>query len=358
MWGPFEECPHNPIIRAADQNAYFQTIGEPPPPHLYFANPMPTAGHADIFQSTQGDWFAVALATRDGRVNFPLGRETVLIPGRWDIGSWPTFDARVETLMNASEADSRSPRPPIDEDMLASFAFKGHGSGKEEVGGEGVIWPHNVLRLRNPDERAYSFSRFPDSGQCRLRLRPSSKGDRLDARFGSPSFVARRQTEIECSVELQVQLPLSRSPPAGYVAGLSVYLDFESHIDLVLSPTGLSGRWQAAIRRRVPSTATPDAVVAPPEQPVTLDTDATPAPAPNVGLRVLAYVDRYEFSIRRAGESVWVPVGSGLAKDVSGGFTGVVIGPFVEAPPSDDADRVGVDVRKWVYAERTYTRLV
>ncbi|KAG8678155.1 hypothetical protein FRC08_018032, partial [Ceratobasidium sp. 394] len=50
VWGPFEPNPNNPIIHAAREDAYFQTIG-----------------HADIFQSIDGHWFAVALATRDGR---------------------------------------------------------------------------------------------------------------------------------------------------------------------------------------------------------------------------------------------------------------------------------------------------
>ncbi|KAF8608105.1 hypothetical protein BDV93DRAFT_519170 [Ceratobasidium sp. AG-I] len=353
VWGPFEECPHNPIIHAADKDAYFQTIG-----------------HADIFQTADGGWFAVALATRDGRVNFPLGRETVLIPGRWDIGNWPIFDARVETLMNArvNPFDSTSTststltvppsRPAIDEDVLASFTNDG----------DDVIWPHNLLRLRNPDERSYTLLHHPDHpkrNQHRLRIRPSALGDTLDGRFGSPSFVARRQTGIECSVEFELGLPpLSRNVPSGFATGMSVYLDFESHLDLVLSPaSGDEGRWLASVRRRVPGVDAASDVA--PYVILDIDTTAssTPDVTPTIGLRVIAYVDRYEFFVHPSKDrSAWVPVGSGLAKDVSGGFTGVVIGPFVEASPvasagpgsrseGEDRAEVQVDVHKWVYSE-------
>ncbi|KAG8730889.1 hypothetical protein FRC11_005569 [Ceratobasidium sp. 423] len=297
VWGPFEECPDNPIIHAASKDAYFQTIG-----------------HADIFQSPEGQWFAVALATRDGRINFPMGRETVLIPGQWEPGNWPAFKARVESVMKTS-ADSPQPLPPIHEKILENFLSVGSDTH----------WPHNLLRLRNPDEQAYQF----EGGV--LHLWPSARGDTLDGRFGTPTFVARRQTAIECTTELELALPVNDQ----ITAGLSVYLDFESHIDLVLVRSGAKPGLEAHIRQR-----TPTGVVS---------SNAAPVPVDSGALRVVAYEDRYDLFGWRNG--AWVPVGTGLAKDVSGGFTGVVIGPCVEGPASNRDDYSKVSVKKWSYSE-------
>ncbi|KAJ1305926.1 hypothetical protein OPQ81_010645 [Rhizoctonia solani] len=296
VWGPFEECPDNPIIHAAGKDAYFQTIG-----------------HADIFQSPEGQWFAVALATRDGRINFPMGRETVLIPGQWEPGSWPAFKASVEGVMKTS-ADSPPPLTPIDENVLENFANVGTDT----------LWPHNLLRLRNPDEQAYQFV------EGALYLWPSAQGDTLDGRLGTPTFVARRQTAIECTTEIEV-IPAN---DASVTTGLSVYLDFESHIDIVLTRSDTKPGLEVHIRQRTPTEVTsPDA----------------PVPVDSGVLRVIAYEDRYDFFGWRNG--TWVPIGAGLAKDVSGGFTGVVIGPYVEGLASSRDDHAKVTVKKWVYSE-------
>ncbi|KAB5593290.1 hypothetical protein CTheo_3293 [Ceratobasidium theobromae] len=291
VWGPFEECPGNPIIHAASPDAYFQTIG-----------------HADIFQTGGGQWFAVALATRDGRVNFPMGRETVLIPGQWETGAWPVFQARVETIMRISDELPDVPTR-IEENILSNFIFRDSKT----------IWPHNLLRLRNPELRAYEYV---DGVLC---LWASSQGDTLDGRFGSPTFVARRQTGIECRTEVEMELPRNEE----IVAGVSVYLDFESRIDLVLSRR--CGELEAHVRQRAP------AAVA--------SSDASMAIVDCGALRVIGFKDRYELFGQRGG--AWVLVGTGLARDVSGGFTGVVIGPFVEGPAGSDK----VVVKKWRYAE-------
>lgn len=302
VWGPFEECPDNPIIHAASKDAYFQTIG-----------------HADIFQSPQGQWFAVALATRDGRVNFPMGRETVLIPGKWETGQWPVFEARVESIMTMT---SDPPEPPksIDENVLSNFAFEGSKA----------IWPHNLVRLRNPDEQAYEA--IPDA----LHLRPSVRGDTLDGRFGTPTFAARRQTGIECTAEVELILPANTQ----VIAGLSVYLDFESHLDLVLRHSSEKPRQLEAYLRQ--STVASD-------RPAQVGVEAGASISVDSGaLRVISFEDRFEFYARRDGD--WVLVGTGLAKDVSGGFTGTVIGPFVEGP-KDGGEDSKVIVRKWIYSE-------
>ncbi|QRW12593.1 glycoside hydrolase family 43 protein [Ceratobasidium sp. AG-Ba] len=258
VWGPFEPNPENPIMSAAHKDAYFQTVG-----------------HADIFQTPEGDWFAVALATRDGRVNFPMGRETVLIPGEWPTGGWPSFRSPVESVMGGGTESELEPLPAIHENVLAGF-----GSGRRRR----EHWPHGLLRLRNPDERCYAVE------DGRLVLVPSSRGDVLGGALDA-------------------------------VGGVSVYLDFEDHFDLVLSLTTAKLRWG-------------ESMVA---SEVDVDGGA-------VWVRVVAQADAFVFFVR-SGQGEWKWVGHGAARDVSAGFTGVLIGPFAES------GRGEVEVRTWTYVE-------
>ncbi len=72
-WGPWESCPHNPILS-----------------HRSLDRPIQTTGHGDLIQDTDGSWWMVFLGTRP--VGYPryhiLGRETFLAPVTWEAG-WP-----------------------------------------------------------------------------------------------------------------------------------------------------------------------------------------------------------------------------------------------------------------------------
>ncbi|QRV98008.1 glycoside hydrolase family 43 protein [Ceratobasidium sp. AG-Ba] len=256
-------------------------------------------GHADIFQTLEGDWFAVALTTRDGRVNFPMGRETVLIPGAWPAGGWPSFRSPVESVMGGGTESELELLPTIHENVLAGF-----GSGRR-----GQYWPHGLLRLRNPDERCYAVE------DGRLVLGPSSRGDILGGALGSPTFVGRRQTAVECTSEIELVVG------ADTVGGVSVYLDFQDHFDLVLSSTTTKLRCG--------------------ERVVASDVDVDGGA---VWVRVVAQTDAFRFFVR-SGQNEWKRVGHGAARAVSAGFTGVLIGPFAES------GRGEVEVRTWTYVE-------
>ncbi|KAF7557430.1 hypothetical protein G7Z17_g693 [Cylindrodendrum hubeiense] len=75
IWGPYEECPHNPILSARGTDEYIQHTG-----------------HCDAFQDGDGNWVGVCLGVRkDGEGRFVMGRETFLTRGNWD-EDWPSFD--------------------------------------------------------------------------------------------------------------------------------------------------------------------------------------------------------------------------------------------------------------------------
>jgi hypothetical protein len=75
--GPFESCPQNPILTHRSSDHAVQNVG-----------------HADLVQTTAGEWAAVYLGVRP-RGSTPgfhvLGRETFLAGVNWADG-WPTFD--------------------------------------------------------------------------------------------------------------------------------------------------------------------------------------------------------------------------------------------------------------------------
>ncbi|GAB5055716.1 glycoside hydrolase family 43 protein [Companilactobacillus alimentarius] len=79
IWGPFEECPDNPIFSNRDRaDEAIQNIG-----------------HGDLFQDESKNWWLVCLGTRPININFKTftntGRETMLYPVDWS-SDWPIIN--------------------------------------------------------------------------------------------------------------------------------------------------------------------------------------------------------------------------------------------------------------------------
>jgi len=73
VWGPYEPCPRNPILRQTDPSHPFQK-----------------AGHGKFTKDDRGRWWMVHLgARRASSGHYPLGRETFLEPVEWDEEGWP-----------------------------------------------------------------------------------------------------------------------------------------------------------------------------------------------------------------------------------------------------------------------------
>lgn len=75
--GPFEPCPHNPLVTARGT-----------------ANPVQNTGHGDLVRLADGSWAMLLLGTRPRgltRAFAPMGRETYATTVRW-AGGWPYAD--------------------------------------------------------------------------------------------------------------------------------------------------------------------------------------------------------------------------------------------------------------------------
>ncbi|WP_164716381.1 glycoside hydrolase family 43 protein [Paenibacillus whitsoniae] len=73
IWGPYESCPHNPVLTQPDP-----------------AHPLQKAGHGKLVEDPRGNWWMLHLGGRPltpGGAT-PLGRETFLEPVRWTSDEW------------------------------------------------------------------------------------------------------------------------------------------------------------------------------------------------------------------------------------------------------------------------------
>ena len=106
-WGPFVPYEHNPILTQrhlgmvcfAGASSLYRRV---------FRDPVTCAGHADLIQAKEGDWWAVFLACRpiDGRFE-NLGRETFILPVSWTDDGFPVIlegDATVDLIVRREAA--------------------------------------------------------------------------------------------------------------------------------------------------------------------------------------------------------------------------------------------------------------
>ena len=68
--GPWEDCPHNPLVRTRDQSERWWS-----------------RGHATLIEGPAGDWWAAYHGYENGY--WTLGRQMLLDPVRWTADGWP-----------------------------------------------------------------------------------------------------------------------------------------------------------------------------------------------------------------------------------------------------------------------------
>ncbi len=210
-WGPWESCPHNPILT-----------------HRSTDKPIQALGHADLVEAQDGSWWLVCLGVRTN--GYPpvhhLGRETFLAPVTWDADGWPNVgnSGRIELEMQSPLLAPITWTAPIPRDD-----FDGQKLG--------LKWNF----LGNPHSDDWSLTHRP--GALSLRCCAAS----LDDGFGVV-FVGCRQEHFDC----EVATSLSFAPEVdGEEAGLTVWMDSRHHYDLFVSCE--NGTSFVSVRRRIGS---------------------------------------------------------------------------------------------------------
>ncbi len=277
VWGPFESCPHNPIL--TNRMSYSKLQG---------------TGHADIVQAKDGSWWMVHLAFRpavDG-IHF-IGRETCLTPIEWKTGEWPIVNANGQSdiLITKTPPNLKSELPkPFSQLISTDF--------DQPIGFE---W----LYLRNPVPSNYSLNER--SGYLRLKGAAASLYD-LD----SPTMIARRQQHFN----FQASTKMDFNPKQiNEEAGLTIMMDNRFHYDLYIS--------QVNGKRVVNLRYTLDAINQVMRQ----------IPLPDGAIDLMVHGDKKMYSFYYK-TSNGTPMEIGklntrfLGTEVSGGYNGVIIGLY------------------------------
>ncbi|MBP6902803.1 MAG: glycoside hydrolase family 43 protein [Burkholderiaceae bacterium] len=288
-FGPFEPCPHNPVLS-----------------HRSLDHALQCTGHADLVQGSDGRWWAVLLATRPAPVPFApqrhhLGRETCVLPLQWDAKGWPQLGlagtgwGRVPLQL---PAEALPPLQPWPQPALAASGMA-TAEAPDRLSADWSV-------LRTPLQPLWSLSQRP--GWLLLYGQSAT----LDDEAATPAFVGRWQTQFDCVFSARLQF----QPQAdGEEAGLVVYANERFHHQILLRRQATGCR--LLLRRRLGSLWRED--------------DLGPAPEGDLALRIVADAREHRYLAGPAGGPLQ-PLGTTecamLSAEVAGGFTGVMLGLY------------------------------
>lgn len=240
-WGPFVECPNNPILTNINT--------QEPEVHC--------VGHGDLVDDENGNWWMLHLGIRIARKYMShLGRETFLVPVSWDEAKWPVVNSGKCVTVNGS-APSLPGTSVADEIILDDF-------DKTKLN-------HCWNWIRNPVKENYCLTKKP--GWLSLRISPIS----IDSKE-SPTLLARRQKYFDCCIETKLLFdPVSE----GQKAGIIVFITGEFYY--FLYKTLVNGTPSIVLEKRAGDF----------HQIV----KSIPAPAGDAVLRIVASRSMYSFSV-------------------------------------------------------------
>jgi xylan 1,4-beta-xylosidase len=276
-FGPFESCPHNPILT-----------------HRSLSDPIQATGHTDLIQAHDGSWWAVFLGIRPNGYPYyhHIGRETFLAPVHWTEDGWPVIgeQGRVRLEMEAPS-------------FFKGYKEKHTSTERDDFDSEFLHFNWNTIR--NPLEGVGSLEERPGW----LTLYGTSNGIN-DAEV--QAFVGRRQRDFNFQVKTLMEFAPTQE---GEEAGLTVYMNEVGHYDI--SITAKSGKRFVQFGRRIGSLWKIEH-----EHEIESQT---------VILSIQANETEYRFFYSLpGGEEIEIGKGecSFLSTEVVGGFTGIYLGMY------------------------------
>lgn len=274
-YGPFDPCPHNPII--SQREAWW--------------HPVKSVGHGDLVEASDGSWWIVFLATRHCSYDALtiLGRETFLAPVQWRDG-WPFVEPRA-----LQQLEVNAPTLPL------------------------YPWPAPAARDDFETQifaLDWMFLSAAGADLCRLGERRGwvrLHGNNLGLAEGTPSaFMAKRQTEFDCFAETVCEFePQSANDEAGVMVFQSGAYHYDAFVTL------RDGKRSIVLRKCVGD--------------IRHETATLPAPADAIRLRIAATPESYTFSFASK-DGEWQTLGEGLtqllAAEVAGTWNGALLGIY------------------------------
>lgn len=273
--GPFEPCPHNPILT-----------------HRGVEHPVQNTGHADLVQGPDGSWWTVLLGVRPQGATpgwHGLGRETFLAPVTW-VDGWPVVGSP-DLALPAPNWPLHPSAAPVRDDF--------------DTGPLAPQW----VSLRDRPAKLVTTGERP--GWLTLRARGASMDDR------DVVFVGRRQQHLTCSSRAL----LDAAEGAG---GLAVRLDERHHCEVEVADGEVRAVARVGgLRSVLGSRPAPD-------RPVVLRVDTALSQEPGLG----AGLDLITLGVEEPDGTFTALAeldGRYLSTEVAGGFTGRVIGVYAAA---------------------------
>jgi alpha-N-arabinofuranosidase len=266
------------------------------------ANPITSTGHASFVKTRRGDWWALFLGVRpyDSANNFNTGRETFMMPVRWNNG-WPRITSPGETMPWVAARPNLRAGPKAKVPTNGSFTIRDEFSGAR--------LPPYWMMLRNPKGDWWRIS----AGALQIDPKPNAFAD-----HGNPSLLARRQQHLNATATTKLRFePDSDAAEAGLIA-------FQNDEYWYFLGVGReNGKRVIRLRRRAggqdPAAGVVVAAAALPSSTAT-------------ELRIDARGGSYDFSWSADGRS-WHKLVSGadgtiLSTKKAGGFVGAVLGLY------------------------------
>ena len=273
VWGPFESCPHNPILSHKDISTRF----------VHFQ----ALGHADLTTDPEGNWWIVFHGIRPsmGRLHH-IGRETMIAPVTWDEDGWPVVNEG-KPIFNKMTIDGEG-------DYSVNKEWKDDFTSDKFAPRWGF--------LRSPKEESYEIT---DGGVVLHGTEETFDGK------GSPTYLAVRQQQMDITYETELEI----TDGDGY-AGLAIFHTSEQHYKLMAKK--VDNGYSVILRRRIV-----DFDVA---------TDEVIIDADKLAIRIVADRNKYTFFAGKDMDSL-VEIGTGCTQLMSKEcmrctFTGCFSGMF------------------------------
>lgn len=288
--GPYQPYRGNPILTHR---------------HLGLDYPIVGAGHADLVETQNGEWWAVLLAMRPyGGYYYNLGRETFLVPVRWE-DEFPIFSP------GTGRVAFEYPAPNLPQQVWET------SPAREDFDHGTLAYHWNFLRT--PREPFYSLTERP--GFLRLKLRPQHLCE-----HSNPSFVGRRQQHMHFTAQTELEFtPQSDAECAGLV--LTQSSDF--HFRFVVM------RENETVIRLIRRAQGKDETIA-----------SQPVSAGRYTLKVTAHEQDYNFYFATGG--AWQALaenvdGRILSTPVAGGFVGAYLAMYASSNGQPSANKADFD---------------
>lgn len=265
--------------------------------HSERPNPITCAGHADLIQAKEGDWWAVFLACRPVNNKFEnLGRETFLMPVKWSEDGFPYMTQGEDLIPMIAH------REGVKRDSTVTF---GNFEVKDDF--DDTVLGMNWLTLRAPATDLYSLDETP--GYLTLKCADVSATEK-----NTPAFVCRRMQhhKFECTTRMLF------NPSDTEAAGLLLFKDEKHQYFLAVNKDGAN---KCVSLRKIDETETK-----------TLASHLISEEAKAMNLKVISTGTQYDFYYSTEARD-WKLLcknvdASHLSTAAAGGFTGTTIGVY------------------------------